>query len=152
MSKIKVVKQRNYLTVIAIKKIFKGEVILKLEGSISSVHDKYSLQVTKTKHLHPFSDDPLDESSYFRFLNHSCSPNSYFNFPVMTLVALRDIDGFEPVTFHYCTTEYDMSSPFKCLCKSNACYVEIKGFRYLQKERQEELLDTLADHLKKYCE
>ena len=152
MNKIKVVKKDHYLTVGAAKPISKGEIILKLQGTISASRDKYSLQIDEKKHLHPFSDDPKDESSSFRFLNHSCSPNSYFDIPGMSLITLKNINENEEVVFHYCTTEYEMSSPFKCLCGSKKCLLEIKGFRYLPKEKKKELFSQLAPHLKKISE
>lgn len=134
--------------VVATKKILKSEAILKLQGAVSSLPDKYSLQIGENKHLFPLSENPEDESSFFRFLNHSCSPNSYFDMPNGTLIALKDIEENEEVVFHYCTTEYEMSSPFLCLCGAKNCLGEIKGFKFLSEEIKKELEPYLAPHLK----
>ena len=152
MVNIKVIDKSNHRTVYSAKKISKGENIFPIEGIPQSFASKYSIQIDEKKHLVPFSDNLDDEKSFWRFLNHSCSPNSYFNLPQMNLIALREINSGEEITYNYCTTEYDMSSPFKCLCKSSACYGEIKGFRYLPKAKQQQLVGILAPYLKKYCE
>ena len=152
MSKIKVIVKSGYHSVCAIKKILRGENILELKGNIQSFPTKYSIQTGEKSHWIPFSENSNDKRSFWRFLNHSCSPNSYFNINKMTLLSLREINAGEEISYNYCTTEYDMSSPFKCLCKTNDCYYEIKGFRYLPKEKQKKLVNTLASHLKKHCE
>lgn len=148
MNPVKVVKKDDYFTVIATKNILKGDSILKLQGAISAVPDKYSLQIGKKEHLRAFSEDPEDEASSFRFLNHSCSPNSYFDIPNRILIALNEIAINEEIVFHYCTTEYEMISPFKCLCGSKNCLGEIKGYNYLSSENKKKLFSQLSPHLK----
>lgn len=148
MSPIKVLQKKNYFTVVATQKILKGDTILKLQGTVSSSPDKYSIQIDEKKHLHAFSENPEDAASCFRFLNHSCSPNSYFEMPAGILIALGDIDKNEEVVFHYCTTEYEMKSPFKCLCGFKNCLMEIKGYKYLPAKDKKELYGQLAPHLK----
>lgn len=149
MNKVKVLKKNSYFTLVATKSISAGEIILILEGIISPTPGKYSVQVGIKEHLFPYSEDPHDESSFFRFINHSCEPNCYFNFPDRNLIAFRDIAANEEITFHYCTTEYEMASPFHCLCENKDCLVEIKGFKYLTPDQAKKLLPQLAPHLKK---
>lgn len=149
MNPVKVEKKNNYFTVVASEKIQKGAAILKLQGAVSSLPDKYSLQIGEEKHLYAFTDNPEDESSAFRFLNHSCSPNSCFDLPRGELIALNDIDPGQEILFHYCTTEYEMSAPFNCLCSSADCLNEIKGFRFLSQTHRENLTFQIAAHLKK---
>lgn len=148
MNPVKVLKKNSYFTVVATKNISQGNPILKLQGAVSSLADKYSLQIGDNKHLFAFTDKPDDESSVFRFLNHSCSPNSYFDLASGTLLALRDIHADEEIVFHYCTTEYEMASPFTCLCGSKKCLGEIKGYKYLSAESKKELDLQIAAHLK----
>ena len=150
MNKVKVIKKNSYFTLVATERISKGEVILKLTGTLSGQPNKYSVQADETKHIFSFSDDPNDPASSFRFINHSCSPNSYFDIPNLTLLALKDIPKNEEVVYHYCTTEYDIAFPFTCFCRSENCLKEIKGFRYLQEKIKNELLPYLAPHLKKH--
>lgn len=148
MNPVKVVKKEQYYCTVATRVILKGETVLKLDGAVSSIPNKYSLQIGEKKHLYAFSEDPADESSAFRFLNHSCSPNCYFDMTHGTLVALRDIAANEEINFHYCATEYEMTSPFECLCGSARCLKEIKGYKFLSEADKISLKDQLAPHLK----
>jgi len=148
MNAAEVIKKNNYFTVVAAKKIPKGDIILKLQGTVSSSPNKYSIQIGAKKHLLPYSDDPQDVHSLFRFLNHSCDPNSYFDLTNNILIALKDISIKEEIVFHYCTTEYEMTSPFKCLCAANNCLSEIKGFKYLTPEVKKQLDAQSAPYLK----
>jgi len=148
MNKIKVTRKNDYFCVVATKRISKGEIILNLQGTISASPNKYSIQIGEDEHISPFSEAPMDGSSHFRFINHSCEPNSYFNIPYRSLIALKDIDANTEVNFHYCTTEYEMASPFKCMCGAVDCLSEIKGFRYLPDYKKEEIFSQLAPHLK----
>jgi hypothetical protein len=68
--------------------------------------------------------------------------------PKGTLIALQNIESNEEIVFHYCTTEYKMSSPFQCHCRSKDCIGEIKGYKYLSKEVKEKLGFQIAPHLK----
>ncbi len=148
MKNVAIIKKDNHYTVAATKEIKKGELIFKLQGAISTVADKYSIQLGKDKHLFPLSENPLDDSSTFMFLNHSCSPNSYFNLGEDKLIALKNILVDEEINYHYCTTEYEISKPFTCHCGSNNCLREIKGYKYLSESIKYSLALYTATHLK----
>ena len=94
------------------------------------------------------------------FINHSCNPNAKLDLrldrPSSAYVAIRDIAKDEEITFNYLSTEYDMvqnDGDFKCVCGFPRCHHYIRGFKYLTRERQEELkpllLPYLADKLRK---
>jgi hypothetical protein len=53
------------------------------------------------------------------------------DFSQMELRAIRDIEPGEELTFFYPSTEWDMSTPFQCLCGSSQCLKRITGARYL---------------------
>jgi SET domain-containing protein len=152
MSKVKVNERNSFKTVIAETKIVKGETIIPLKGNKASTPDKYSLQISETEHLSPYSSDTSDPLSVWRFLNHSCSANSHIDLQKMALIALSDILPGEEVRFNYNTTELKIAAPFLCECNSGNCYGEIKGFGYLPKEEQKKLASYLAPHLKKIIE
>lgn len=74
-------------------------------------------------------------------LAHSCDPNVRIIVDSerrsIECVALRNISSGELISFNYLTTEWNMNTPFKCLCGSLKCFREIKGFYHLShKERQ----------------
>jgi len=52
--------------------------------------------------------DPL-----FKYCNHSFSPNCVIDKSKQTVVALRDIEAGEELTFNYLTNESQISNPFK---------------------------------------
>ncbi|MFA6523122.1 MAG: SET domain-containing protein [Candidatus Peribacteraceae bacterium] len=59
------------------------------------------------------------------FINHSCSPNSGFKGQIV-LVAMRDIEKDEEITFDYCTVlsrskGETHSYSFVCQCGSSSC-------------------------------
>lgn len=74
------------------------------------------------------------QPSFLQYVNHSCSPNAFFDTDNMELVALADIAPNEEITFFYPSTEYDMSQPFLCFCGSKNCLRNIRGARFLSDE------------------
>ena len=80
-------------------------------------------------------------------LNHHCSPNGYICFEDLTYRALRDISKGEELSFHYCTTEYEMANPFDCLCGSPVCLGWIGGFSHLDEAQVERLSEFISPFL-----
>lgn len=147
--KITVKELNSFKTVVANSPIGKGETIILFSGNRSAVANKYSLQISETEHLSPYSSDRDDPLSIWQFLNHSCSANCYIDYNKIALVALTDIKEGEEVRFNYNTTEFEIATPFICNCNSLNCYGEIKGFRYLPRAEQIKLTAYLAPHLKR---
>ncbi|MGD1855265.1 MAG: SET domain-containing protein-lysine N-methyltransferase [Leptolyngbyaceae cyanobacterium] len=63
----------------------------------------------------------------FANLNHHCSPNTFIDVSDLSLVAKRDIEQGEPLTFAYFTTEITLDRPFCCQCGSSRCVGNIIG-------------------------
>lgn len=146
---IEVKSLNSFNTVVAKSNIAKGEIITNISGRTTLSPSKYSLQISKTEHLLPHSSDSKDPICIWRFLNHSCEPNSFIDIQRMTLIALTDIQKDEEVRFNYNTTEFEIATPFNCHCNSQNCYGKVKGFRYLSKEEQKKLALYLAPHFQK---
>ena len=132
--KIEIKEINNYLGVFAKENIKKGEVIFNIDTSI--VTDKpsiYSVQIDENKHVQPPNDiDISNKQGYsWRYLNHSCEPNSFCDLNDLSFKALTDIKKGEHITFNYLTTEYEMSNPFKCNCKSKHCFKTIRGSKFI---------------------
>ena len=81
-------------------------------------------------------------------INHSCNPNGYMCFDDLTYRALRDVSKGEELTFHYCTTEFEMDTPFDCSCGSPNCLGRVGGFRYLNESDVEKILSLLSPFLR----
>lgn len=75
------------------------------------------------------------EPTFLQFINHSCSPNVFFDTHHYQLIALQDVEEGDELTFFYPSTEWDMVQSFKCLCGSINCLGEIKGAAYLTQEQ-----------------
>jgi hypothetical protein len=130
----------NYLGVFATEDIKEGETIFNINTSIvTNKPSVYSVQIGAGKHVQPPDNiDVSDKPDYFwKYLNHSCEPNSYCNLNDLTFKALRDIKKGEHITFNYLTTEEDMNNPFKCNCKSEKCFKYIRGYKYLSEQEKE---------------
>ncbi|EKG03260.1 hypothetical protein TCSYLVIO_005710 [Trypanosoma cruzi] len=76
-------------------------------------------------------------------LAHSCDPNVRIitdnTRKRIGCLALRDIKKGELISFNYLTTEWDMQTPFTCLCGAALCYREIRGFKYLGDEARQKI-------------
>jgi hypothetical protein len=54
-------------------------------------------------------------------VTHSCAPSCRVSFMHRALIALRDIEPGEAVTFDYRTTEKRLAGPLECRCGSPSC-------------------------------
>jgi hypothetical protein len=102
-----------------------GEVISDFSSSEILDHPTYlTVQLNEVDHilLHPID---------LQYINHSCSPNSFFNTSTMKLEALKDIAKSDEFTFFYPSTEWDMDQAFLCRCGETSCIREVKGAKYL---------------------
>lgn len=55
-----------------------------------------------------------------RYMNHSCTPNTWWQ-DDSTLVACRDISSGEEVTYDYASTEISLDFSMQCSCGSAHC-------------------------------
>ncbi|MFO1053109.1 MAG: SET domain-containing protein-lysine N-methyltransferase [Planctomycetota bacterium] len=134
--------------VIAAHPIHAGDVILSIDGVVTSQPTRLSVQVGPTEHIDlPKDSELLDELDRYpwRFLNHSCAPSA--DLRGRELIALRDIGVLEEITFDYDTTEYAMAAPFACLCGAESCRGHVRGFRFLSAAQRMALDGTVAPHV-----
>jgi len=71
---------------------------------------------------------------FLQYINHSCSPNVFFDTTTMEVIALKDIKPNEEFSFFYPSTELDMAQPFICYCGSKDCLQNIRGAKYIPGE------------------
>ena len=76
-------------------------------------------------------------------VNHSCNPNCMHVFNesgTFDFVARRDIDTDEQITHDTSAYEYEVEHfSQKCLCESDNCRGEVKGWKDLTKEQRESI-------------
>eukprot|EP00284_Hemiselmis_tepida_P006482 CAMPEP_0174925826 /NCGR_PEP_ID=MMETSP1355-20121228/8168_1 /TAXON_ID=464990 /ORGANISM="Hemiselmis tepida, Strain CCMP443" /LENGTH=153 /DNA_ID=CAMNT_0016171785 /DNA_START=238 /DNA_END=699 /DNA_ORIENTATION=- len=123
--------------------ISKGEVAISERGEILKHPTMHSIQVNDTEHMNC--------SGQIIYACHNCDANARM-VPTLegcSLVALRDIEAGELVSFDYDTTEWDMSDPFDCLCGSPKCKGRVAGFRHLSQEARDAMpFEHMSDYVR----
>ena len=130
--------------VFASKPIRKGETIITFSGP--RVHrtqldsNDYHLQIAEDYYLGASGRE--DD-----YVNHSCAPNSGFQ-GGLTLVALRDVETGEEITWDYSTAidEEDFLG-FPCRCGAPICRGAVVSFRYLPPDEHQRLRSWLLPYL-----
>ena len=93
--------------------IMAGQVILDIveNGTKLDGPERHSIEVKDIGHYMHSSG---------RYTNHSCDPTAFVS-AFGTLVALRDIEAGEEITFDYTVSESSITSPFDCDCGAENC-------------------------------
>ncbi len=109
----------------------KGEVICSIPSeNIMDKPNRYTVQIARDRHTHV---------GKLAALNHSCDPNVILDTEKMLMIARRDIEKGEELSFFYPSTEWEMQAPFICLCGAANCIHVVAGARFLP-------LSTLEHH------
>ncbi|KAG5467039.1 hypothetical protein LSCM1_01219 [Leishmania martiniquensis] len=120
----------------AARRIPRGTRFLKVNGLVLPFPTVYTIQLERGRHLQ-FAEGA-------QCLAHSCTPNVRIMVDAegrsLDCLALRDIEEGEVIAFNYLTTEWDMSTPFRCLCgETSTCFGRIRGLKYLSGEERQRL-------------
>src|SRR5690606_68493 len=109
----------------------KGEVICDIPTQkVIDKANRYTVQIGRDRHT---------EVGKLSALNHSCDPNVILDTERLQMVARRDIEAGEELSFFYPSTEWEMDAPFICLCGASNCIHVVAGARFLP-------LSTLENH------
>jgi hypothetical protein len=109
----------------------KGELICEIPTEkVFEKANRYTVQIDRDKHT---------EVGKLSALNHSCDPNVILDTEHLLMVARRDIEKGEELSFFYPATEWEMDAPFICLCGAVNCIHVVAGARFLA-------LSTLENH------
>ena len=71
------------------------------------------------------------DPEFLQYINHSCDPNVFFDTENKKVIALKNIEKGEELTFFYPSTEWSMDQEFDCLCSSKNCLDKIQGAAHL---------------------
>ena len=96
-------------------------------GTIQSQPSYLTVQTGANRHI-------TLQPEFLQYINHSCSPNVFFDTHSMKLICLRPILIGEEMRFFYPSTEWDMAQPFVCNCGSSECQQLINGASHLSLE------------------
>jgi hypothetical protein len=123
--------ENKFRTLVTKQSHKKGEVICVMPSeNIVDKPTRFTVQIAKDKHTHV---------GKLAALNHSCDPNVILDTERMLMIARRDIEKGEELSFFYPSTEWEMQAPFICLCGSSNCIHVVAGARFLP-------LSTLEAH------
>lgn len=108
-------------SLIATRPFAAGSVICSFSGEkVYSKPNRFTLQTGDGAHIRLLPD-------FLQYVNHSCNPNSFFDTDSFQLIALRDVEVGEELTFFYPSTEWSMAEPFQCICGETRCLGTIEG-------------------------
>jgi len=127
-----VIKTENKFRSLITKQAYmKGDIICEIPTEkLFDKANRYTIQIARDKHT---------EVGKLSALNHSCDPNVILDTERLIMVARRDIEKGEELSFFYPSTEWEMDAPFICLCGSSNCIHVVAGARFLP-------LSTLENH------
>ncbi|KAI9143672.1 hypothetical protein BKA69DRAFT_1018252, partial [Paraphysoderma sedebokerense] len=102
----------------------KGETIAKIAGYTQTNVKKYtSVQIGPDCHIELNSD--------LVYMNHNCDPSVQIDCNELKIVAARDLDEGDEITFFYPSTEWEMAQPFTCWCGASQCVGMVQGAKHI---------------------
>ncbi|NJL25190.1 MAG: SET domain-containing protein [Calothrix sp. SM1_5_4] len=135
-AKVKVRRTRKFgRGVFALKKIRRGETIASFDGDI---FDDDFAEWTEDLLNHAIQIGKAlwrDSEGIARLVNHSCEPNCGIKRRV-DIVAMRDIEAGEQITFDYEMTEKSDWWRMRCRCGAPSCRKWIGSYRNLPRRQR----------------
>jgi len=135
--------------------IRKGEVISKLEPNQTTytLTELFAMRQDEQDRLMHFcyqcdENHIVCEDGDERFMNHSCDPNTWW-LDDDTMIARRDIQAGEEVTYDYSTTDIDVPFEMRCRCGSRSCRKVVTHLDYREPSWQARYGDHLPAHVRK---
>lgn len=100
-----------------------GEVICAIPSEDPSSHPtQFTVQVAADRHI---------EVRELSSMNHSCEPSVVLDTRRLLVIAARPLAPGDELTFFYPSTEWEMNTPFICLCGAQGCIHVVAGARFL---------------------
>jgi hypothetical protein len=117
----------NQKSLNATKQIAEGEFVSNFIAKETFTRPTYlTVQVGIDKHITLMPD-------FLQYINHSCSPNVFFDTRLMQLICIKAITIGEELRFFYPSTEWQMDQTFVCNCGTTNCLQLIQGAAYLSR-------------------
>jgi len=110
--------------------IKKNEILAVWGGQVITLEQVLSLPQSEMGHTIQIHDAlylaPLDMEEPADFINHCCNPNAGVCGQI-TLVAMRDIEIGEEITFDYAMADSSSFDEFDCACGAENCRGRVSG-------------------------
>lgn len=119
--------------------ISQNEIISKFEGDLFTCQEILKIGKDFLDCCLQIDNDLYMKQKTLDFINHSCNPNCWIQIKGQRafLVAFREIQKGEELTFDYSTTMDEDYWEMDCNCQSINCRKRIRDFKYLPEEIQE---------------
>ena len=137
--------------VFAKERVLKGEVVAEFDGEIYPWHDK-RWNDELYDHCIQFEEGQWrDSKGLARWINHSCNPNCGIK-DFFKVVAMRDIEADEEITWDYEMTEKHPWWRMKCECGTSDCRKEIGNYENMPQQVREKYKGYISEWLTKHYE
>lgn len=139
----------DWRRLVATRPIAAGQRIFVIEGHETPTPTRYSVQVAKSVHLDQDGVHDMNQvvrRFYWRYMDHDCDPTTLIR--GRSVIARRDIEAGEGITFNYNTTEYELAEPFRCRCASALCVGMVRGAKHLTAAQRALVDEMIADYLR----
>jgi hypothetical protein len=134
--------------------IRQGEVISRLDGAytlyaISEVQTWDAAAIDELLHYgyQCSATEIVQEHGDEKYMNHSCNPNTWWA-DDHTMIARRDIQAGEEITYDYATTEVTLDFTMQCYCGSSLCRGVVTNKDHVDPQWQARFGDHLPTHTK----
>ncbi|MGB9182286.1 MAG: SET domain-containing protein-lysine N-methyltransferase [Pyrinomonadaceae bacterium] len=128
--------------------IFGGHIVpLTLRATLPAGLEHFYFQVSDELILTHISFEQVQHSK-IEFINHSCEPNVGFSGQI-ELVAMKDIQAQEAVTFDYAICTSETGFRMECFCGAPVCRKYISGDDWKISELQEKYRGFFQPYLEK---
>lgn len=108
----------------------KDELLAMWGGRVATLEQVLALPREEQGHTIQIYDElylaPLDMQEPADFINHSCNPNAGLQGQI-GLVAMRDIQAGEEITFDYAMADSSSFDEFECACGTEECRGRVSG-------------------------
>lgn len=117
----------------------------KLSPKRAAIVDKYGLGIENGFFLIMPFGELLEGDDFF---NHSCNPNAGFSGQI-TLIAMKQIQKGEEITFDYAMCESDPNYRIRCRCGIGQCRKEITGNDWKKSSLQKKYMNYFSYPIQK---
>jgi len=134
--------------VFANEKILRGEIITEFDGPIYPWdYDNWTQDLED--HVIQFKENKWrDSKGIAKLVNHSCEPNCGIK-DLFKVVAMRDVEVGEEITWDYEMTEKNPWWRMKCECGSADCRKEIGNFENMPEKIRQKYKGYISEWLLK---
>lgn len=132
--------------------IKRGEIIQPIKGKMKF----FTIKCKEDSSLYPnwigvAKDQWIDPDKPFKFINHSCDPNSGVKGKI-NITAIKDIKEGEEITIDYSIIEGDNLWEMKCDCRATNCRGIIRSIQSLPIKTFKKYLPFIPTYFKKVYE